>query len=112
MAKPAEPIKNLNPFNDEETEESVTTEFNETAGYTVAQPIGLLHHSKYQATEVLSVRRSQVKDNENNLIGNSIWIFKPENGLRKLVARVINHKLFNQAIMFFIIVSTLTLALE
>ena len=73
-----------------------------------------LIHYDYEFNRVDSeLRRSRLQEDQNDEIeGNSLWLFSPENCFREKMAHVANHNLFEAFIIVCIVVSTITLAFE
>lgn len=51
-------------------------------------------------------------EQKKELEGKSLWLFSNDNRLRLFLSKVVNHPVFESIIIFLIVVSTLTLALE
>ena len=75
----------------------------------------LLTHYDHSAEYYAKKSYGPVQDEESDvikLVGNSLFVFGPENCFRRVIGYIANSKLFNYFILLLIVISTLTLALD
>ena len=73
-----------------------------------------MHYDHFNENHLVTPRKlSELYDSDRiTLEGKSLFCFSHKNCLRKIIGSVANSKVFNLSILFLIIVSTITLALD
>ena len=72
----------------------------------------ILMHYEIGGDTTAAGEDEEEKVDVKNMHGVSLWLFKKNNGFRKICWVVCTHKWFDNTILFLIVVSTLTLAVE